>query len=232
MSILLTPPASAGTPSKNPSAGIKTSLAVQVMADDKRLVVTQVLGIDAVQDHKGPSEKSWKFPLLLPGRGPVPSMVGRSEKNPDGINVQTGRGTRVAFNSDGLTVTGDPASPGGVRVQTKYTVPVTAGSVPFLLRPTMDLNSLQFVTRRNATWGMQLRPMVPYSFREEVEEDGTWQYMNVIHEIRAGTTVRVQAGHLPSPFGPYRFAGVLAMLLAIGILLLGMASRRGGKTES
>lgn len=199
----------------------ESTLAVQILVDDRRLSVTQVLNMPSPADEQS---AVGRFPLLLPETGPGPDLKPRTESNPNGIDTSATPGARVVFGTDGLEIHGKPGTT-GFQVKVRYTVPVTDTGLAFRMTPSFDLGTVQFITKRNSTYGMQLRPLIPYSYREEVEEDGTWQYMTSLRAVEAGSSVRATARHLPSPFGTYRTIGVVAVFLAAVILGLTMLSR-------
>lgn len=203
---------------------LNASLVVQVIAGDSQLSVSQVLEIRPGDDTA--TSGTWTFPLLLPDRGPLPTMNRRSATHPGGLETRASGGASFLFGPDGLKVKGVPSSRGGLRAQVKYAIPVDAQALVFSTRPAFDLDGVRFITRRNPSYGIQLRPLVPYTYQEETEEEGTWQTMTATRPIRAGSVLSLSAGHLPSAFGPYRNTGIALVVLAAVILGIIMLSRR------
>ena len=201
---------------------LSASLVVQVVAGDSQVSVSQVLEIRA----KGESaaDGTWEFPIL-------PAMKKRSTDHPNGVETKASGGARFQFGPDGLKVKGVPSSRGGLRAQVKYSIPVDSQALVLSTRPAFDLDGVRFITRRNPTYGIQLRPLVPYSYNEETEEEGTWQTMTATRPIRAGSVLSISAGHLPSAFGPYRDTGIALVFLAAAILGIAMLTTKKARTE-
>ncbi len=206
-----------------PAPASPAILIAQVLVGEDQ--VTVVSRLDVAGD---PRDAAGAFPLLLPEDGPGPVLAPRSEAVPDGVEVQTSGPVRASFGPEGLRIA--PAGgPGNARVEVRYTLPVRSAEMPLVLAPERTLDRVRLVTRRTGAYAPQMRPLAPYAYEEEDDDDGTWQMLTLRDPVRAGTRLRVSLGHLPAPFGPYRTAalvGLVAVVVGVGLASLGRG--RGG----
>ncbi len=192
--------------------GAPTFLVAQVVVGEDEVTVIQRL--DVAGD---PTNAAGLFPFLVPEDGPGPVMAPRSEAVPDGVEVQASGPVRASFGPDGLRLVPTGGS-GDARVEVRYTLPVRSGEMPLVLAPDRTLDRVRLVTRRTAAYAPQVRPLAPYAYDEEDDDDGTWQMLTLRDPVRAGTHLRVFLGHLPARFGPYRTAALLGLVaVAIGV---------------
>lgn len=198
------------------AGGPMATLVVQVLATDDGLAVAESL-----RGTGASTAVSWTVPLLVPEDAAGPALVPRNDANPQGIDVKATGGAQAAFSARGILVSA-PAGTQEFQVQLRYNLPVRAGRLVLSATPEMALSRVQVVTRRSKGYAAQVRPLAPYGFREEVEEDGTWQYLTLLDPVPAGTPLRIALAHLPAPFGPYRAAGVAVVgvaLLSLGVVV-------------
>lgn len=223
--ILLAVVATAARPPTCPAAeldqaGMFASLAVQILPIEEGVQVSQSLRVS------GPGEAvRFEFPLLVPAGIPGPSLEPRSEQNPGGIDVRASGGASVEHTGSGILVKGSPGPSGDFTVQVRYALRVEVPRATFNLAPATPIQRVQVMTRRDRAFGLHVRPLAPYAYREEVEEDGTWQYLVLQDGIGPGKALGIAVSHLPAPFGPYR--AVALGVAAVALVVLGLAMGRG-----
>ncbi len=204
-----------------PAWAAPTFLTAQVLVAEEQ--VTVVLRMDVAGDAQ---DAAGLFPLLTPEQGPGPVIAPRSEEVPDGLSVQTSGPVRVLFAPDGLRFARSEGE-GDVRVEVRYALPVRGPQMPLVLAPERTLHRVRVVTRRTASYSPQVRPLAPYDYAEEDDEDGTWQVMTLREPVRAGGRLRIALSHLPAPLGAYRVAALVGLIAVVtGV---GLASLRGGR---
>ena len=205
-----------------PASGMIASLTVQLVATDDGLQVTEALNVQG-----GSAGMRWPFPLFVPEGGSAPVMTARVEGQAGGTDVRSSGGASAQF-AQGVLYVSSPSGVGGRwSVEIRYDLPVDDDRMTGLLTPGFPLSRVQFVTKRSATYAAQIRPLVPYNFREDVEEDGTWQTLTPVDGLPAGATLRTAVAHLPKAFDAYRASGlVVAGLALFGLALVVIARRR------
>ncbi|MBM4396495.1 MAG: hypothetical protein FJ087_12505 [Deltaproteobacteria bacterium] len=198
------------------------SLSVQVLPTEEGVQVSHALRVTGAGEPV-----SWTFPLLLPEGLPGPVPAPRTDAVPNGIDSKASGGAEVRFEADGIRVTGRPGPSGDFSAQVRYSIPVATGRATFAVRPGFPVGVVQVTTRRTPAYGLHVRPLAPYAYREEVEEDGTWQYLVLGDGIDAGERLEVAVAHLPAPFGPYRAAALgVAGLAAVALAWAVIAPRK------
>lgn len=197
-----------------PAAASPAILLAQVLVGEDQVTVIERL--DVAGD---PRDAAGTFPLLVPEDGPGPVPAPRSEAVPDGVEVETRGPVGASFGPEGLRIA--PAGgPGDARVEVRYTLPVRSADMSLVLAPERTLDRVRVVTRRTAAYAPQVRPLAPYAYEEEDDDDGTWQMLTLRDPVRAGTRLRVSLRHLPAPFGPSKAAalvGLVAVIAGVGI---------------
>ena len=204
-----------------PAQASAAGLDVQVLAREGAVSVVQMLTLSPGE----PGEPA-PFPVMTTIDRGHPVVAPRGAGEPGGLLVKTSGAVSVRFDDGKLLVSRDGAGSGPARVQVSYTVDLGPAASGFVIEPAIELGRVTFVTRRTPTYSMQLRPLVPYSYHEESEEDGTWCYMTLMHGLGAGSSVEVSALHLPVAFDVYKAVGGAAALASVVLFLL-LALRNG-----
>jgi hypothetical protein len=191
------------------------SLSVQVLPSEGGLVVTQAMSLSGA-----PGEVRYLMPLVLPETGPRPRLGG------GGVRARGGEGTRVEVTPDGVLVIGTLGTGRQVIAEASYEVPVSTSRLVLSVTPDLPLAGVTVITRRDRDYGLHVRPLVPFAYREEAGEDGTWVFQTAGDEVPPGATLRIAVGHLPAAVGPYRAAALIIAALVLAGLGLSLLARR------
>lgn len=210
----------AALPSNAPGQGAGrptlASITVQVIPSEGGLVVTQGVALSGM-----PGAVRYRMPLLLPESGPQPLVGG------GGVRARGGEGTRVEVTPDGVVMSGMLGEGRQLVAEASYQIPVASSRLVLAATADVPLFGTTVITRRDRFYGLHVRPLLPFSFREEDGEDGTWVFQTATAEVAPGTPIRVAVGHLPAATGPYRAAAlILGALVLAGLGLSLLASRR------
>lgn len=192
------------------------SITVQVVASEGGLVVTQAVALSGV-----PGAVRYRMPLLLPESGPQPVLGGGA------VRARGGEGTRVEVTPDGIMMAGVLGEGRQLVAEASYQIPVASSRLMLSTTADVPLIGTTVITRRDRFYGLHVRPLLPFSYREEDGEDGTWVFQTATAEVAPGTPLRVAVGHLPVATGPYRAAAlILGALVLAGLGFSLLASRR------
>lgn len=192
------------------------SITVQVIASEGGLVVTQAVALSGL-----PGAVRFRMPLLLPESGPQPRMDGGA------VRTRGGEGTRVEVTPDGAVMSGMLGEGRQLVAEASYQIPVASSRLMLATTADVPLIGTTVITRRDRFYGLHVRPLLPFSYREEDGEDGTWVFQTATAEVAPGTPLRVAVGHLPVATGPYRAAAlILGALVLAGLGFSLLASRR------
>ncbi|HHW97911.1 MAG: hypothetical protein ACOX51_01115 [Myxococcota bacterium] len=183
------------------------AVTVQVLPFESGLVVTQAIGVSGT-----PGNASFVIPLLLPTSGPRPMIA------PGAIQARTAEGTRLDFTPKGIVMSGVFAPGRQLLAEVSYEIPVVSSRLVFEMTANVPVVSTTVITKRDRDYGLHVRPLLPFSFKEEDGEDGTWIYQNSLDELPAGQPLRIAVGHLPYATAPYRTAAlIIAAIVAAGL---------------
>lgn len=179
-------------------------LMVQLLVGEDRLSVLERLVLP-----EGLSS-AMAFPLLR-AEGWKDESLGQAE-----VDIATEGEIQARF-VDGNILLEPTKNQGFAAAQVRFSPKIEGTEVFLTLSPQMSLQSVVFFTRKTAGYSPQIRPLAPYLYDEEETEVGKTQILRLISPVQAGSTLRVAMRHLPSPFGHYRLAtlvGVMVLLLA------------------
>ncbi len=212
----------AGLAEGAPAGRLIASLVVQLVATDDGLQVTEALNVQG-----GSAVMHFPFPLFVPEGGPVPALAARVEGQAGGTDVRATGGASTQFTQGTLYVSSPSVVGGQWSVEIRYNLPVDDDRMIGLVTPSFPLARVQVISKRSATYGAQIRPLVPYTYHEDVEEDGTWQTLVLTDGVPGGGTLRTAVSHLPKAFDVYRAGGLaVAGVALLGLVVVVLARRR------
>ncbi len=192
------------------------SITLQILPSEGGLVVTQAVAVSGM-----PGAVRYRLPLLLPESGPQPLM------GEGGVRARGGEGTRVAVTAAGVEMSGMLRQGRQLVAEVSYQIPVASSGLVLSATADVPLVETTVITRRDRDYGLHVRPLMPFTYREEDGEDGTWAFQTATTDVAPGTSLRVAVGHLPLASGPYRAAAlIVAALILFGLGFSLLARRR------